>query len=360
MSPVKKKKKGNISRAAEIMNMINAEMDKPVLKLGSDNEFRPVKIPTGSLVIDRITGGGFTRGRHVELYGDESAGKTYTAYRTMALSQGRGNLCALADPEKVFDPDWYEHCGGVKDELLLFQPEKKWNAEDAVGVMMLLADLMDEQFIEVVTIDSVAAMVTQEEMAKDPREEDRMASQARMMSRALRRVTTMNKRTLFIWLNQERANIGFGSQFQPRMQSGGRALKYYATTRLEFRKTGKVNEEVKGSEKGQLKTVKRKSGDWIQVRSEKDKSTRPGRQQSYIFDTKRGVIDLASEIIQLGLDDGLIDKVGNNYVYEDMDGMVWKRPLKGWQKLIREEEDLRDELVGAVADMTIQLSRVEE
>lgn len=358
MAVKKKKKSGNVRLVEQIRNEINVTMGKPVLKLGSDEMFRPVKISSGSLAIDRITGGGFTLGRHVELYGDESAGKSFTVLRTMALAQQRGGICALVDPEKVFEAEWFRHLGGNPDELLLFQPEKEWNAEDAIGVMMLLADLMEEHFIEVIGIDSVAAMVPQEEMKKDPREEDRMAGQARMMSRALRRLTTINKRTLFLWTNQERMNIGFGSQFNPRMQSGGRALRYYATTRLEFRKTGKVDEPTWIAEKGELKKKKGVWGNWIQIRSEKDKSTRPHRQGSYIFDNKRGRIDAASEILHLALEDEIVEKKGNRYIYEDMVGDEWKGTQAQWRKMLIENPDLHEELRAAVEDMTAELSRV--
>lgn len=358
----KKKRVGKVSRSADIIAQVNSAMGKPVLRLGSDPDFIPVKIPTGSLVIDRVTGGGFTLGRHVEIYGDESACKSTIAYQTMALSQQRGNVCAMVDPEKTFDPEWFAHLGGIPEELLLFQPEEKWNAEDAIGVMMILAKLLGEDdgnFIEVITVDSVAAMVTQEEMAKDPREEDRVASQARMMSRALRRITTVNKRTLFIWTNQQRTNIGFGAQFNPNTTSGGRAMKYYATTRLELRRAGKVTKKKAVAEKSQKKDKEVPYGNWIQVRSEKDKSTRPYRQGMFLYNADRGRIEVESEIIQLGLEDDIIERNGNVFSYEAVDGTEWKGLENKFKSMIRENDELREELVSAISDMTVELSRVE-
>jgi RecA/RadA recombinase len=99
MSTIRKKRRSQTGRAFEIANAINSMIGKPVLRLGSDEDFIPIKIPTGSLVVDRITGGGLTLGRHVELYGDESACKSYVMLRAMALSQERGNLCALIAPD---------------------------------------------------------------------------------------------------------------------------------------------------------------------------------------------------------------------------------------------------------------------
>jgi recombination protein RecA len=355
-----KKRRGRMGRAVEIANAVNSVIGKPVLRLGSDEDFIPIKIPTGSLVVDRITGGGFTLGRHVELYGDENACKSFVLLKTMALSQDRGNLCALIDPEKVFDPGWFSHIGGYPDELLLFQPEEKWTAEDAVGVMMTLGQLMDEEAVEIVGIDSVSAMVTQEEMKKDPREEDRVASQARMMSRALRRITTTNRQTLFIWTNQERMNIGFGAQFNPRTQSGGRALRYYATTRLEFKKAGKVTRDAQVAERGQLKSKKVPWGNWIQVRSEKEKSSKPYGQGMFIFDSDHGRIDQESEIIQLGLEDDIIIRTGNLFHYEDVSGIDHKGTESRFKQLISEDADLRAELVDAITELTVQLSRVSD
>lgn len=357
---VKKKRRGLQSKAAEIMHSVNAELGKPAVKLASDEEFQPVKIPSGSLVIDRITGGGFTLGRHVELFGDESACKSYIAQRTMALSQQRGNLCALVDPEKTFRPDWYSHLGGIPEELLLFQPEEKWNAEDAIAVMMLLGSKSAEEYIEVCAVDSVAAMVTDEEMAKDPREgADRIASLARMMSRALRRITTVNKNTLFIWLNQERMNIGYGAQFNPRTQPGGKALKYYATTRIELKDAGKVTESQEISHKSKLSKKDRPVGKWIQAKNQKDKSTRPYRQGMFVFDTKYGEIDLASEIIHLGLEDGIVVRDGNKFSYEDYEGHAYKAPNeKAFKKMIHSDKEFREEVVASISDMTIELSKV--
>jgi recombination protein RecA len=356
---VKKKRRGLQSKAAEIMHSINAEIGKPAIKLGAHEDFIPIKIPTGSLVIDRITGGGFTLGRSVELFGDESACKTFIALRTMALSQQRGNLCALVDPEKTFVPEWFEYLGGIPGELLLFQPEEKWNAEDAVAIMMMLGGLQAEEFIEVCTIDSVAAMVTQEEMARDPREFDQPASQARMMSRALRRITTTNKSTLFIWINQERTNIGFGAQFNPRTQSGGRALRYYATTRLELKDAGQVKAATDVADKGKLVKKDRPVGKWIQAKNVKDKSTRPGRMGMFVFDNIKHEIELESEIVTLGLEDGIIDQSGNKLTYEDVEGRAHTSANpKNFKKLLREDDELREELIASISDMTVESTRL--
>lgn len=352
MPKTKKSKPGTLSRAAALANEINSILGTNI-KLGNDPSFEIVRVPTGSLVLDRITGGGFALGRHVEIYGDESACKSYITYRTMALAQERGKICALIDPEHSFDRKWFRHLGGKPTELLTFHPA---NAEDAIAVMMMLAKhAHDNPDLEIIGIDSVASLIPTEEMAKDPREEDRIAGQARMMSRALRRITSVNRRVLFLWTNQERTNIGisFGN---PRVTSGGRALRFYATTRIEMRKGGMEKAKRRVAARGKLVERDVPNARWIQCRVEKDKSTRPYREGSFLFDSKSGSIDIASEIVHLGLEDEIISRVGNNLIYEDIDGKEWKYLPTKFHSIVRANDDLRDELVSVIQDNTVRQS----
>jgi len=342
-----KKKSKSTGRAATIMREINAELDTDV-KLGSDEYFTIERIPTGSLTMDRITGGGFALGRHYELYGDENSGKSYIVYKTMALSQARGNLCAIVDPEHSFDNERFAFLGGDSGELLGFHPR---TAEDAVAVMMILAKHAKARDIEVVAIDSVASLVPREEMENDPRTEDRMAGQARMMSRALRRLTTVNEKMLFLWTNQERENVGvrFGN---PKTTSGGRALRFYATGRIEFRRGTKVMGKRKRARAEKLVEAEVPVGRWTQVKVEKDKSTIPGREGAFIFDYEMKMIDPVSEILQLGLEDELITRDGNSFKYEDIDGHMWNGVRSKFAKFIHENPDLRAELETAIEDVS--------
>lgn len=285
-----------------------------------------------------------------------NTGKSTIMYGTMALSQCRGNLCGLIDPEGVFDADWFRHQGGYPDELLYSRPD---TAEEIIGSMRLLVEkAIEGANIEIVGVDSQSAMVTKEQVEQDPNKEERVASQARMMSRALRLLTTRNRKLLFIWTNQLRSNIGFGAQFQPSVTTGGRAMSFYATTRLEFKKTGAVTESGKLAEKGELKSKQVKVGDWIQVKSQKEKTARPYQQGAYIFRSDRGHIDLASEVIHLGLEDGIIEKKGNHWIYESVDEEEYKGDLKYWNKVLAEDEELKAELIDAINDQTHELARV--
>jgi recombination protein RecA len=356
----KKTKRQQAKQAAEIVAEINSTLkleEGDGLRLGSNSYFTIERIPTGSLVLDRITGGGFALGRHYELYGDENSGKSTIAYMTLALAQQRGSICAVIDPEHSFDNERFAFLGGRPEELILLHPQ---TAEDAVAVMMMLAGLAKEQKIEAILIDSVSSLLTTDEKIKDPREEDRIASQARMMSRALRRITTVNKKTLFLWTNQERINVGvkFGN---PKTTSGGRALRYYATGRIEFRKGGKVLGKRHVARAGKLVEAEIEVGRWVQVRVEKDKSTIPHREGAFVFNHRMKRIDPASEIVQLGLEDGIIERAANgSYSYEDLDGKLHKGTQKKFYKLLNTDETLRDEIIWAIQDVSAEGGEVED
>lgn len=347
------KKRKKLSRASQLINELNSklELDTPI-RLGSDRYFEITRVPTGSLVVDRITGGGFAHGRHIELYGDESACKSFITYRTMALSQQRGNIAALIDPEHSFDPDWFTLLGGDPDELMLQQPDK---AEDAVAAMMMLAQISREtDELEVIGIDSVSSLVPREETEKDPREEARIAGQARMMSRALRLITTMNRKTIFIWTNQERTNVAikFGN---PKTTSGGKALRFYASSRIELRKGTAVKAKKQVARGSKLVNTDAIVGRWISARAEKDKTTRPYREGSFIFDGQQGAIDVGSEIIQLALEDGLVKNTGQKYSYTGLDDVEISGTYKRFHAAIMKDDDVREELVALITDKTNQL-----
>jgi recombination protein RecA len=346
MSAAKKKS----SKASALVHEINTTLQlERGVRLGSDEYFRIKRIPTGSLVLDRITGGGFALGRHYELFGDESSGKSYITYRTMALSQRRGNLCAIVDPEHSFDFERFDFLGGVSDELLAFHPR---TAEDGVSVMMLLAQHATDHQLEVITIDSVSSLVAREELARDPREEDRIAAQARMMSRALRRLTTVNEKLLMLWTNQERVNVGvkFGN---PNTTSGGKALRFYATGRIEFRKAGKIRDKRPVVRSGKFVEAEVNVARWISMRVEKDKSTRPEREGSFVFDYDLKTIDPAWEIISLGLEDGLIERTANGwYSYIDLDDVEYRGTEKKFRNMLMTNPQLFGELSSAIEDTT--------
>lgn len=343
--------KRRASSAHSLASSINATLKTDAVVMGSDPRFVIQRVPSGSLVIDRITGGGFPRGRHVEMYGDYLAGKSLILYLTMALAQARGETCALIDSEDVFEADWFSRLGGNPDDLVLYQPR---TAEEMIEVLMLFAS--SEAPADIVGVDSVASLLPQEELAKRPTDgEDRTAARARMMSRALRRVTAVNDKTLFIWTNQIIDNIGGYSTGTP----GGRALKFYASIRIEMRKRDKKKVPRKRARHGKLVDVDTTVGQWVIVIAEKQKTARPGMESMFLFDYDERRIDPEMEIITLGLEDGLIDRNGNIFSYEDSDGKEWKGMEQKFRKHLREEDELREELVWAITENSQSVAFVE-
>jgi recombination protein RecA len=337
------------SRASQIVARINAQMGEELVTLATDNRYSLQRIPTGILTLDRITGGGFARGRHIELFGDEGVGKSYCAYLTMALAQQRGEVCALIDGEHIFEEDWFEAIGGSPSELILRQPK---NAEEVIKLLMLMAQ-KDEQFegIGVVTIDSVTSLLPMEELKKDPSEgDDRLGSQARMMSKLLRRVTTVNRDTCFIWINQVRDDIG--SYVKRNRPTGGRALGFYASSRIELRRGEKVRAERQVVEKGKVVNKPRIIGHWIQLRSEKEKTAQPYQEGMVFFDAENGRIDHETDIINLALQDGFIERHGNTYSCEDASGQLAQGTISVFKNLLTEDNDLRDYLETAIQMVT--------
>jgi recombination protein RecA len=346
-------KKG--SATATIVSAINGALKRPVLGFASDPKFAVEHIPTGSLTMDRITGGGFPRGRHVELYGDEAAGKSYIAYRAMALAQQRGELCALVDAEKVFDEEWFTHCGGVPEDLIYFRPT---TGEELIEVLMLFARGAEEvQNVSICTIDSVASILPREELEKMPTEgDDRTASRARLMSRLLRRVTTVNDKTLFLFTNQVIDKIGgYGGTTSP----GGRALKFYASVRIEMKKEQKEKKARKVIVKGKQVEKQVVVGQWVIVRAEKQKTARPGQEGMFFFDYDRRCIDHEREIVNLGLTDGLITLTGKKLEFEDEDGSLHSGIESRFLTLLREDPELAEQLEWAISERTKELLKFE-
>lgn len=331
------------------MNEVNSTLGKPILKLGNDEWFKIIRIPSGSLVIDRITGGGFALGRHIELFGEESVCKTLILYRTMALSQQRGNVCALIDPEHAFEAKWFSHLGGSPKELLISWPE---TGEEAIEAMMLLF----KQGIEVLGVDSVASLATKEESVRSPDDKAMVASQARFMSANLRRLTTYNEKTLVLWMNQNRTKIGtfFGN---PTTQPGGKALRFYDTARIELRRGEKITTKGKKvNTKSKIVESPVHKGYWVYAKAHKNKVSREGMEGTFAFNSIDGNIDLASEIIQLGLEDGLISRTERKISYVDYDEFEWVGTEEKFRQMIKENPILHRELVECIEDMTLELA----
>jgi recombination protein RecA len=205
-------------------------------------------------------------------------------------------------------------------------------------------------------VDSVASLLPREELEHDlgDGKDDRMASRARMMSRGLRRATTVNLDTAFIWTNHTIEKIGAwgGGRTTP----GGRSLGFYATMRVEMLKGKKVKEERTVPREGKMVKKEQIVGHWVNIRCEKNKSATPYREQMFYFDSERKRVDPAVEILHLGMEDGLIEEVkvgrSNGYTYTMNDGTEYEGTLRDWRGWIDQDENLREELTDLIHEET--------
>jgi len=269
-----------------------------IMRLGDNQAMDIEAISTGSLTIDIALGiGGLPCGRVVEIYGPESSGKTTLTLQVIAEAQRKGKTCAFVDAEHALDPVYAEKLGVNIDELLVSQPD---TGEQALEICDML---VRSGAVDVVIVDSVAALTPKAEIEGDMCD-SHVGLQARLMSQALRKLTANIKRsnTLCIFINQIRMKIGvmFGN---PETTTGGNALKFYSSVRLDIRRIGAVKEgdEVVGNE--------------TRVKVVKNKVAPPFKQAEFMIRYGEG-ISKEAELIDLGVKQKLVDKAGAWYSYK--------------------------------------------
>ncbi|ATC81378.1 MULTISPECIES: recombinase RecA [Pseudoalteromonas] len=309
-----------------------------IMKLGDNKALNIDAVSTGSLGIDIALGiGGLPMGRIVEVYGPESSGKTTLTLQVIAQAQKEGKTCAFVDAEHALDPVYAQKLGVNIDELLVSQPD---TGEQALEICDML---VRSSAVDVVIVDSVAALTPKAEIEGDMGD-SHMGLQARLMSQALRKLTGNIKRsnTLCIFINQIRMKIGvmFGN---PETTTGGNALKFYASVRIDIRRIGSVKEgdEVVGNE--------------TRVKVVKNKVAPPFKQAEFIIMYGEG-ISKQGELIDLGVKHKIVEKAGAWYSYN---GNKVGQGKSNSIKFLKENVEIADEIEGKLRDMLLLKATVE-
>jgi len=269
-----------------------------IMALGDESDTEPVEtIGTGSLALDLASGVfGYPRGRVIEIYGPESSGKTTLALHAIAEAQRAGGICAFIDAEHALDVTYAKGIGVETDKLLISQPDA---GEQALDIAEML---VRSGAIDLIVIDSVAALVPKAELEGDMGDQH-MGLQARLMSQALRKMTAITHRTgtSLLFINQLRQKIGvvFGN---PETTTGGNALKFYASMRLDVRRIGqvKIGDEIVGHR--------------TRVKLAKNKCAPPFTEAEFEIRYGTGV-DRVGELLDLGIARGIIEKAGNHLAF---------------------------------------------
>jgi recombination protein RecA len=319
----------------EKMKVLKLALDKiekdygkgSIMLLGDKQQVAIDVISTGSLGLDVALGvGGFPRGRVIEIYGPESSGKTTIAIHTIAEAQKKGGICAIIDAEHAFDANYARKLGVDVDNLIISQPDY---GEQALEI----ADrLISSGAVDVVVIDSVAALVPKGELEGEMGE-SKMGLQARLMSQALRKLTaTINRtNTICIFINQLREKIGvmFGN---PETTTGGNALKFYASVRLDIRRIS------------QIKDGDTASGNRTRVKVVKNKVAPPFRQVEFDIMFGEG-ISKVGEVIDMGVDLGILNKSGSWFSYNDSKIGQGRDAVK---QFLADNPEVMDEIEGRI------------
>ena len=303
MTKETKKSSVNIGREQALQSALD-QIEKQfgagsIMKMGEHTHLNIETISTGSLSLDIALGaGGFPRGRVTEIYGPESSGKTSLALSTIASAQKKGGMGALVDAEHAFDPVYAAKIGVDLDNLLISQPD---TGEQALEIV---ETLIRSNAVDIVVVDSVAALVPRAEIEGEMGD-SMMGMQARLMSQALRKLTgaVSKSKTTLIFINQIRMKIGvvFGN---PETTSGGNALKFYASVRVDIRRSEQIKD-------GDIPI-----GNRVRVKVVKNKIAPPFRMAEFdlMFDSG---ISKEGDLLDLGVKSGLIERAGSWFQYGD-------------------------------------------
>ena len=300
-----------------------------IMKLGEQPKWDISVIPSGSIALDHALGiGGYPRGRIIEIYGPESSGKTTLAIHAIAQAQKGGGIAAIIDAEHAFDRSYAKNLGVDLDTLLISQPD---NGEQALEIA---DNLIRSGAIDIIVIDSVAALTPKAEIEGDMGD-NKVGLQARLMSQALRKLTSSISKTntTCIFINQLREKIGvmFGN---PETTTGGNALKFYASVRMDIRRVTT------------LKDGDTPIGNQVRVKVVKNKVAPPFRKAEFEISFGEGINHIA-ELVDLGTELGILKKSGSWYSYDDAKIGQGRDAVK---RMLADNPELCEEIEAKIAE----------
>ena len=341
MKDEEKKEGKNKEQEKGVDNVVSEIREKfgegVIMKLGDIKHVDVASIPTGSISLDLALGiGGIPRGRVVEIYGPESSGKTTLTLHIIANTQKAGGVAAFIDAEHALDPEYAKRIGVNVNDLLISQPD---NGEQALDIVDAL---VASGAIDVVVVDSVAALVPKAEIEGDMGD-SHMGRQARLMSQALRKLTAIISRSncTVIFINQIRMKIGvvFGN---PETTTGGNALKFYASVRVEVRRSAQIKkgEDIVGNR--------------TKVKIVKNKVAPPFRTAEFDIMYNEG-ISAAGDILDTGVKYEVVTKKGNSYSFGEVKLGVGREPAKAFLKA---DKKMQAEIAKGIFKKVVELEEI--
>lgn len=324
---VKKSENTEVGGKSEALNLAIAQITKQfgdgsIMKLGEAKKIDVELLPSGSLSLDLALGGGYPKGRIIEIYGPESSGKTTLALHAISEIQKQGGQAAFIDAEHALDPAYAKRIGVNTEDLLISQPD---NGEQALEIC---ETLVRSGAVDLIVVDSVAALVPQAEIDGDMGDAQ-MGLQARLMSQAMRKLTGIisKSKATVIFINQIRMKIGvmFGN---PETTTGGNALKFYASVRIDIRRIG------------QIKDGDKIAGNRTKIKVVKNKIAAPFRTAEFDIMYNEG-ISKTGDILDLGVEYGIIEKSGAFLKYN---GETIGQGREAAKKLFKENPKLMAEI----------------
>ena len=314
---------------AAISSITKAYGDGSIMRLGDARSLRKIEvIPTGALALDLALGvGGIPRGRVIEIFGPESSGKTTLMLHVIANAQKSGGLAAFIDAEHALDPAYAKRLGVNLDDLLVSQPD---SGEEALTICETLAR---SNALDVIVVDSVAALVPKAELEGEMGMAT-MGMQARLMSQALRKLTAIlaKARTTCVFTNQMREKVGvmFGN---PETTPGGKALKFYASVRLDIRRKETMKDAAGNA-----------TGNHVKVKVVKNKVAPPFTEAEFDIIYNHG-INKEGSILDVGIENGVVDKKG---AWLQFNGELIGQGKDAAQKAMAEKPEIADQIVAAI------------